>query len=78
MFLKRMVPAAGVALALGVAACGGDDSSEFRREVHSEQAGEVAGFHGSGQDRVSVPAADHGWLKAVADDAKKAVKSSRA
>jgi ribose transport system substrate-binding protein len=74
MFLKRIIPAVGVALVLGVAACGGDDDDGGSADSTSTQnkSVETSGSTAPVKIAVSVPAADHGWLKAVADDAKKA------
>ena len=75
MFLKRMVPAVGVALALGVAACGGGDDDSTSADATPTATTTAASSGESGAPvkiAVSVPAADHGWLKAVAEDAKKA------
>ena len=72
MFLKRIIPAVGVALALGVAACGGDEDKSSDSKSTQNKAVESTGSTAPVKIAVSVPAADHGWLKAVADDAKKA------
>ncbi len=73
MFLKRMIPLAGVALALGIAACGGDeDNSADDSKSTQNKSVQSTGSTAPVKIAVSVPAADHGWLKAVADDAKKA------
>jgi len=75
MILKRMIPAVGVALALGLVGCGGDDNKSGDSDTKTTQnqtAQEPAGSDSPVKIAVSVPAADHGWLKAVADDAKKA------
>jgi ribose transport system substrate-binding protein len=73
MLLKRMMPALGVALALGVAACGSDDdSSSSDTKSTQNKSVETTGSTAPVKIAVSVPAADHGWLKAVADDAKQA------
>ena len=70
--LKRVIPAVGVALALGVAACGGDEDNDSDADSTQNKTVKSQGSTAPVKIAVSVPAADHGWLKAVADDAKKA------
>jgi len=75
MILKQMIPTVGVALALGVVACGGDDKSaktDTKTTQNNQAAQKSTGSDSPVKIAVSVPAADHGWLKAVAEDAKKA------
>lgn len=79
MKLKRAVPAlaAGLALSLGAAACGSDDNSSSDN-ANANATATAAGNSGETQAAnlgdlkiaFSAPAADHGWLKAVSDDAK--------
>ncbi len=75
MEFKKVVPVmfAGAALGLGVVACGGDDkkaestpaatATAKATEANATQASDV-------KVAFSAPAADHGWLKALSDNAK--------
>jgi ribose transport system substrate-binding protein len=70
MSLRRLSVsiAAGSLLALGVAACGGDDTKTV-----TEQASPASGTGGDGKTVniiASVPPTDHGWLGAVSKNAK--------
>jgi ribose transport system substrate-binding protein len=73
MTVKAFLPCVLAALALGVAACGGSDSND---DSSSNDAGDKTtqtAAQGSTEPvkiALSVPAADHGWLKAVSDKAK--------
>jgi ribose transport system substrate-binding protein len=80
MKFKSVVPVmcAGVALGLGVVACGGSDNDKASNtpaatataastEDNAAQATDV-------KVAFSAPAADHGWLKAVSDNAKAKAK----
>ena len=74
MLTKRMTLVIGVVLVCGAAACGGDgdsgsDDAAPTQTAQSAQEGPPAKI------AVSVPAADHGWLKAVSDDAKQEGKA---
>lgn len=81
MNLKRAVPVlfAGVALTMGAAACGGGDKSSqngggnitIKNVDANGGVGDVSGL----KIAFSAPAADHGWLKAVSDDAKAEAKA---
>jgi ribose transport system substrate-binding protein len=79
--LKRAVPAlaAGVALSMGAAACGGGDKSSDNPTstpaVNTTSGEAQAANLGDLKIAFSAPAADHGWLKAVSDDAKAEAKS---
>src|SRR6185503_1572514 len=70
------VVCAGVAMSVGVAACGGGSDKPAAKatpttaasgETQSAQTGDV-------KIAFSAPAADHGWLKALSDDAKAKAK----
>jgi ribose transport system substrate-binding protein len=72
MVIKKLVPALLVVLALVVVACGGDDDS-------SDDGGDTAAKQSQSSNQseggpvkiaFSAPAADHGWLKAISDNAK--------
>ena len=79
MEFKKVVPVmfAGAALGLGVVACGGDDkkadstpaatATAAATEANATQASDV-------KVAFSAPAADHGWLKALSDNAKAKAK----
>src|SRR3954467_7655398 len=77
MSLKGALPVVFAALALsaGVAACGDDkkDNAATPTATGNEEEG---GSSGAPDVKVafSAPAADHGWLKAVSDDAKAAAE----
>src|SRR4051794_37800519 len=79
MKFKRVAPVlmAGAAMGLGVVACGGGGNSDDQTatatpktttpQENSAQASDV-------KIAFSTPAADHGWLKAVSDNAKAKAK----
>jgi ribose transport system substrate-binding protein len=75
MKFKRVVPVVftGLAFGLGVAACGGDDESADKpaATATASQPEESAAQATDVKVAFSAPAADHGWLKAVSDNAKK-------
>jgi ribose transport system substrate-binding protein len=76
MKFKSVVPvvAAGFALGLGVVACGGDDEPETNATATATQSSSTEEQTAQNADvkiAFSAPAADHGWLKAVSDNAKK-------
>src|SRR5262249_10542878 len=83
MKINRAVPvlAIGAALAAGIAACGSSDDNKDKaaaptatasapstQEQSAAQAGDI-------KIAFSAPAADHGWIKAVSDDAKAEAKA---
>jgi ribose transport system substrate-binding protein len=76
MSLKRALPVvlAGLALGAGVAACGGDDKSTDAKATGTaaQSTDEQAASSGASDVKIafSAPAADHGWLKAVSENAK--------
>jgi ribose transport system substrate-binding protein len=73
MSAKRFVLLLLALLALGVAACGDDDDGGGGEAVLTEEKGSPAqGAEGPVKIAFSTPAADHGWLKAVSDNAKQA------
>ena len=74
MSLKGALPVVFAALALsaGVAACGDDNKDNNAATPTATANEEQAASSGASDVKVafSAPAADHGWLKAVSDDAK--------
>jgi ribose transport system substrate-binding protein len=79
MSLKGALPVVFAALALsaGVAACGDDSNDNSNAATPTATANEEqAASSGASDVKVafSAPAADHGWLKAVSDDAKAEAK----
>src|SRR4051794_24339273 len=80
MKFNRVVPVlcAGAALGLGVAACGSssDDNqpaaptATAKAQTTQESAAQASDL----KIAFSAPAADHGWTKAVSDDAKAKAK----
>jgi ribose transport system substrate-binding protein len=83
MKLKRVVPVlcAGAAFGLGVVACGGDDNSDKPAATATQAANtntttDESAAQGAADVKVafSAPAADHGWIKAVSDNAKAKAK----
>ena len=79
MKFKTVVPVmvAGIAMGLGVVACGGDDDSGDNGAAPTATAKateESAAQTGDMKIAFSAPAADHGWLKALSDDAKAKAK----
>jgi ribose transport system substrate-binding protein len=76
MKFKSVVPvvAAGFALGLGVVACGGEDEPDTAATATATQSAGTEEGTAQGADvkiAFSAPAADHGWLKALSDNAKK-------
>ncbi|RKQ88268.1 monosaccharide ABC transporter substrate-binding protein (CUT2 family) [Solirubrobacter pauli] len=79
MKFKSVVPvvAAGFALGLGVVACGGEDEPEGNATATATQAASTEDQAAQNADvkiAFSAPAADHGWLKALSDNAKAKAK----
>src|SRR3954452_5771604 len=78
MKFKTGVPVmvAGVAMGLGVVACGGDDNepSTAAPTATAKATEESAAQTGDMKIAFSAPAADHGWLKALSDNAKAKAK----
>ena len=73
MKFKSVVPVmcAGLALSMGVVACGGEDEADEPVATATQAAGEEGAAQASDvKVAFSAPAADHGWLKAVSDNAK--------
>jgi ribose transport system substrate-binding protein len=72
MSIKRLALLLCAVLVLGVAACGGDDDGGGQNaSAGEEQQGSPAGgTGGTVHIAFSAPAADHGWLKAISDNAK--------
>ena len=75
--IKRMTLVIGVVLVCGAAACGGDGDSATATPRRRRQTAQPAQEGPPAKIAVSVPAADHGWLKAVSDDAKKEGEDAR-
>src|SRR3954447_26648006 len=78
MKFKTVVPVmvAGVAMGLGIVACGGDDNKDNAAAptATAKATEESAAQAGDMKIAFSAPAADHGWLKALSDDAKAKAK----
>jgi ribose transport system substrate-binding protein len=80
MKYKRIVPVmcAGAVLGLGVVACGGDDKKdEASTPAATATAASTEDSAAQATDvkvAFSAPAADHGWLKALSDNAKAKAK----
>ena len=75
MKFKSVVPVvcAGFALGLGVVACGGEDEPEGNATATATQSATTEEQSAQNADvkvAFSAPAADHGWLKALSDNAK--------
>jgi len=77
MSIKRLiVPLCAVLLALGVAACGGDDESggttaQTTAQGEGSAAGNAEGGGGRLKIAFSAPGADHGWMAAITENARK-------
>jgi len=80
MEFKKVVPVlcAGVALGLGVVACGGssdkDNAGTPAATATSAATEDTAAQASDVKVAFSAPAADHGWTKALSDDAKAKAK----
>src|SRR4051812_11609475 len=80
MKFKRVAPVlmAGAAMGLGVVACGGSDKSNDQQAATATPKTTTPQENSSGASDVKVafsaPAADHGWLKALSDNAKAEAK----
>src|SRR4051794_22437118 len=77
MKFKSVVPVmcAGVALGVGVVACGGGDETANKPAATATQSGsDSAAQNADVKIAFSAPAADHGWTKAVSDNAKAKAK----
>src|SRR5262245_22827942 len=78
MKFKTVVPVmcAGIAMGLGVVACGGsDDNDKAAAPTATAKATEERAAQATDvKVAFSAPAADHGWLKAVSDNAKAKAK----
>jgi ribose transport system substrate-binding protein len=72
MSMKRLVLFMCALLVLGFAACANDDDDGGGDAVLTEKGGPAQGTEGSVKIAFSTPAADHGWLKAISDNAKQA------
>jgi ribose transport system substrate-binding protein len=74
--MKFLVPTVCVLMALGVSACGGDDSSSDTG-TPAQQSADTTGSTAPVNIALSVPAADHGWLAAVSKDARDVAKNMK-
>src|ERR1044071_3135814 len=80
MKFKRVAPVVFTGMALmGVAACGGSDNKSDTASTPTATASastDEAAVQGASDVKVafSAPAADHGWLKALSDNAKAKAK----
>jgi ribose transport system substrate-binding protein len=81
MKFHRVLPVvcAAAAVSIGVAACGSSDKSDDKgaaptATAKSATTQEAAAQAGDIKIAFSAPAADHGWIKAVSDDAKAEAK----
>src|SRR3954454_6670599 len=79
MKFKSVVPvlSAGVALGFGVVACGGSDEPKTTEPAQTATAKATEANATQASDvkvAFSAPAADHGWLKALSDNAKAKAK----
>jgi ribose transport system substrate-binding protein len=72
MSMKRLVLLLCALLALGVAACADDDDDGGADSVLTGEKASPAQGEGRVKIAFSTPAADHGWLKAISDNAKQA------
>jgi len=72
MSMKRLVLCLCALLVLGVSACGGDDDGGGESVLTEEKGSPAQGAEGPVKIAFSTPAADHGWLKAISDNAKQA------
>jgi ribose transport system substrate-binding protein len=72
-FMRAVVLLCAV-LALGVAACGSDDNSGSDASKTPEKGSPAQSTGKTVKVAFSAPAADHGWLKAISDNAKKAAE----
>jgi ribose transport system substrate-binding protein len=77
MSIKRLiVPLCAVLLVLGVAACGGDDegggdSAQTTGQTTGAAEGSAEGGGGPVKIAFSAPGADHGWMAAITENARK-------
>ena len=81
MQFKHVAPVvfAGLALGFGLSACGDSEKkADATPTASASQSTDEAAVQGASDVKVafSAPAADHGWLKAVSDNAKKKAESS--
>ncbi len=73
MPLKRLFVPFCLSLALGVAACGGEDESAEQTNADTttqEQSGTAASQDGPVKIAFSAPGADHGWMAAITENAR--------
>ena len=81
MFERRIAASRAVLLRWALAACGGDDSGDSAEnsDTAQNQPAQAAaeGSGGPSRSPSACPAADHGWLKAVSDNAKAGRRGTR-
>jgi ribose transport system substrate-binding protein len=73
MSIKHIAGALTLSLALGVAACGGDDSSssDSGDDTSKQTSGSTATkAEGPVKIAFSAPGADHGWMAAITENAR--------
>ncbi|CAA9467077.1 MAG: Ribose ABC transport system, periplasmic ribose-binding protein RbsB [uncultured Solirubrobacteraceae bacterium] len=72
MPLKRLVAPLFLSLALGVAACGGDEEEPAGTNAETDSAATPSGGGSDGPVKIafSAPGADHGWMAAITDNAR--------
>jgi len=72
MSIKHIAGALTLSLALGVAACGGDDSSSSDSGDSGKQTSGSTAAKSDGPVKIafSAPGADHGWMAAITENAR--------
>ena len=74
MYLKRLMAPLCLSLALGVAACGGDEEPAEQANTDTattqEESGTAASQDGPVKIAFSAPGADHGWMAAITENAR--------
>jgi ribose transport system substrate-binding protein len=72
MSIKHIAGALSLSLALGVAACGGDDSSSSDSGDSAKQTSGSTATKAEGPVKIafSAPGADHGWMAAITENAR--------
>jgi ribose transport system substrate-binding protein len=70
MSFKRFVVPLCMSLAIGAAACGGDDDGGSPSNDNKSQSGTPAKSGGPVKIAFSAPGADHGWMAAITENAR--------
>src|SRR5687768_17627551 len=72
MSIKHIAGAVSLTLALGVAACGGDDSSSSDSGDSAKKTSGSTATKSEGPVKIafSAPGADHGWMAAITENAR--------